>query len=298
MISRRATVLAMGLATLQASAQDRFADVTVESQPVADGIFMLTGSGGNIGVMVGDDATFVVDDQFAELAGRIEAAITKLSDVPIGFILNTHWHGDHTGGNEYFANSGAVVVAHENVRKRMSVESFNKLRNTTTPAAPDAARPVVTFSSDITLHLNGKTVEVKHLSAAHTDGDAAVLFVDDNILHAGDLLFNGLYPYIDTSSGGSINGLIAAATDMLDWVDADTKIIPGHGPLANRDDLRAYRDFLTTMRDAIGAMIEQGNTVEEVLAARPTADYDASLNRVGFFTPEQWVTLVYNDLSR
>ena len=288
--------LLLGLLVAPAAAQDRFADVKIESERVANGIFMLTGQGGNIGAVVGDDATFIIDDQFAPLAERIQAEIARLSDNPVGFVVNTHWHGDHIGGNEHFGNAGSIIVAHDNVRKRMSVESFNAFNNTNRPPAPPAARPVVTFAEDITLHLNGKTIQVRHIASAHTDGDAAVFFVEDNVLHAGDLMFNGRYPFIDTNSGGSIDGFIAASTKMLGWVDAETKIIPGHGPLANRDDLRTVRDFLATMRDAIAAMIADGKSVEEVVAAKPTARYDAAMNPLGG-EPDRWVAAVYKALA-
>lgn len=296
MTLRTIQFLLLGFLTVQAAAQDRFADVKIESERIADGIFMLTGQGGNIGVVVGDGATFIIDDQFAPLAERIQAAIAKLSDNPVGFVVNTHWHGDHIGGNEHFGNAGSVIVAHDNVRNRMSVESFNSFSNTNRPPAPPAARPVVTFADDITLHLNGKTIQVRHIASAHTDGDAAVFFVEDNVLHAGDLVFHRRYPFIDINSGGSIDGFIAASTELIGWIDADTKIIPGHGPLANRDDLRAIRDFLTTTRDAIVAMIADGKTLEQVVAAKPTARYDATMNPLGG-EPDRWVAALYKALS-
>ncbi len=279
-------------------AQDRFKDVVVKAEEVAPGLHMLTGAGGNLALISGDGAPVLIDDQFAEMAGKIRAAVAKITDAKVGYILNTHWHGDHTGGNESFSGSDAVIVAHENVRKRLSTDQFNALRNSTTKAAPEAAWPVVTFTRDLTLHMNGKTLQIEHIANAHTDGDSIVWFVEDNALHTGDLFFNGMFPYIDIGSGGSIRGTVAAADKMLARVNAETKIIPGHGPLTGRDDLRAYRDFLTTVADAIEGMIADGKTEAEVVAAKPTADFDAHFNRIGFFKPDQWVALIYKDLSR
>ena len=163
------------------------------------------------------------------------------------------------------------------MRKRLSTDQFNALRNATTKAAPEAAWPVVTFTRDLTLHMNGKTLQIEHIANAHTDGDSVVWFVEDNALHTGDLFFNGMFPYIDIGSGGSIRGTVAAADKMLARVNAETKIIPGHGPLTGRDDLRAYRDFLTTVADAIDGLIADGKTEAEVIAAKPTADFDETL---------------------
>ncbi len=283
---------------LPAAAQDRFADAGVAVAELAPGLHMLRGVGGNVALVTGDGPSFIVDDDFAQMAGKLEAAVATVSDEPVGFVINTHWHGDHTGGNRHFAGAGAVIVAHDNVRKRMSTDQFTEVFGRTTPASPAAALPVVTFGDSLTLHLNGKTMDVLHLPAAHTDGDAVVFFREDNALHTGDLFFFGLYPFIDIDAGGGIRGMVAALTRLLEMTDETTKIIPGHGPLAGRDDMRAFRDFLTTMADAIEGMIADGMSREEILAAKPTADYDAVFNREGFFQPDQWVSLLYADLSR
>ena len=292
------TLIALAGACSLVSAQGRFDDVEVRTQELASGLYMLQGAGGNLALVVGDDKTFMVDDDFGELSEKIAAAVAAVSDKPVSFVLNTHWHGDHSGGNENFARAGAVIVAHDNVRQRMSREHFNEIFDRKTPASPPAALPVVTFADDLRLHLSGKTIEARHLPGAHTDGDAAVLFVEDNVLHTGDLYFNGMYPFVDITSGGSIRGLIDAVGRMLEWTDSATRIIPGHGALSNRDELRAYRDFLTTVADAIDALIAEGRSEEEVIAAKPTADFDATMNRLEFFKPDQWVSLIYKDLTR
>lgn len=293
----RALVAAIPMLPLVALAQGDMSEVDIESRGLAPGIHMLTGRGGNIGVSAGKDGVFLIDDQFAPLTGKIRAAVAELHDGPIRFVINTHWHRDHTGGNENFAEAGAVIVAHENVRERMSVEQVMERAGRTVEPSPSGALPVVTFTRDLTLHLNGEPARVIHLAAAHTDGDAVVHFTGSNVLHAGDIFFNGMYPFIDVDSGGSVDGMIAAADELLAMTDADTKIIPGHGPLASRDDLRGYRDMLATVRDGVRAMIEEGRTLEEIKAAGLTADFDARYNRLGFFEPERWVEMVYGSLA-
>ncbi len=295
-LDKKWVLLGLLFSTELAFAQ-RFDGVVIESKVVAENLYMLTGAGGNIGLVTGSDRTFVIDDQFAELAPRIRAKIAELTHRPADFVLNTHWHGDHTGGNEAFGEAGAVLVAHDNVRSRMSSEQFNTLAGRAIPASPAAALPVITFSETATFHVAGKTLKVTHLHAAHTDGDAVVYFVEDNVLHTGDLFFNQMYPYIDVAAGGSIRGMARAAGEMLAMVDDETQIIPGHGPLATRDDLRAFRDFLTTIADGIDALIAEGRTLEQVIEAEPTKDFDERFNAKGFFKPADWVRLVYSDLT-
>ncbi|MFN0182004.1 MAG: MBL fold metallo-hydrolase [Gemmatimonadales bacterium] len=286
-------VLAMAVGAQALSAQQ---DTTrIETVPVAPGLFMLVGRGGNIGVSAGDDGVFLVDDQFAPLSGRIAEAVRKLSPRPIRFILNTHWHGDHTGGNENFGKEGVVIVAHDNVRQRMSVEQFMVRFNTRVPASPKAALPVVTFGERVNFHLNGETIHAIHVRNAHTDGDAVVHFQQANAMHLGDTFFNGMYPFIDLGSGGSIDGLIAAVTTVLGYANDQTKIIPGHGPLATKADLAAYRDVLVAAREKIRAAMV-GKTLAQVLAAKPTASWDAKWG-AGFMKPDDFVSIVFESLS-
>ena len=282
--------------TSAAHAQQDFSEVEIETTNLGGGVFMLTGAGGNIGLSVGDDGAFLIDDQFAPLSEKIKAAVAAQTDAPIRFVVNTHWHGDHTGGNEAFGESGAILVAHENVRERMSTEQFNAVFDRTTPASPDAALPVVTFTDAVTFHWNGDAVHVMHVTPAHTDGDAVIHFREANVIHAGDTFFNGRYPYIDTSSGGSLQGVIDVSERLLALADADTQIIPGHGPLGNRADLETYRDVLVTARDRVQARIEAGDSREAVVAARPMADYDATWG-TGFMEPDVWIGIVYDSLT-
>lgn len=272
---RRPTLLAaaltVGLAA-PASAQNTMDDVQIRTLRVADGVYMLIGQGGNIGVSVGPDGVFLIDDQFAPLTEKILAAIADITSEPVRFVFNTHWHGDHTGGNENLGEAGALIVAHDNVRERMSAEQVLERIGrpvSTTPASPDAALPVITFTDDVSFHINGDQLHAFHVENAHTDGDAIVHFVDANVVHMGDTFFRDRFPFIDTATGGSIDGLIAAAGEALAVMDADTQIIPGHGALSGREDLRAYRDALKAMRDAVADLMRQGMSLQQIQAERP-----------------------------
>ena len=293
-------LVALALAMLVAvpvAAQRNFDNVKIEAIPVTDRIFMLTGSGGNIGLSVGDDAAFVIDDQYAPLTEKIKAAIAEKTDQPVRFVINTHWHGDHTGGNEKMGQGGAIIVAHENVRKRMSSEQFIAAFDTRVPAAPAIALPVVTFEDSVTFHWNGDDIHVFHVAPGHTDGDSIIHFQKANVIHMGDTLFNGYYPFIDASSGGNIDGMIAAEEHVLALADDKTKIIPGHGPLADKAQLQANHDMLVTARDRIHKLMAAGKSRDEVVAAKPTADLDEEWGD-GFLKPDLWVGIVYDGMTK
>jgi glyoxylase-like metal-dependent hydrolase (beta-lactamase superfamily II) len=281
---------------LPASAQQDLSKVEIQAQKLSESVYMLTGAGGNMGLSVGDDV-FLIDDQFAPLTERIEAAIRKLTPRPIKFVLNTHWHFDHTGGNENLGKAGALIVAHENVRKRMSVEGFIEFLGMRFKAEPRQALPVVTFTRDVTFHLNGDEIYVVHVPNAHTDGDAIVHFRKSDVVHMGDTFFNRLYPFIDTSSGGRVDGVIAAADRVLEIAGAGTRIIPGHGPLASREDLRAYRDMLATVANRIRNELRAGRSLAQVLESRPTAEFDAVWGK-GFLNPQRFVEMLYRNLEQ
>lgn len=252
-------------------AQDEDAFTT---QSITDAIHVLLGSGGNVGVFVGEDGVFLIDDSLAPMTEKLQAAVEELSDRPIEFVINTHWHFDHTGGNEVLGKSGTLIVAHDNVRERMSVENVLEAIGMEFPASPEGALPVITFSEAVTFHLNGEAVEVFHVAAAHTDGDAVVYFPEANVIHAGDTYFNGSYPFVDAESGGSIEGLIAAADQLLALADDDTTIIPGHGELSTMDELEVYRDMLVDVRERTLEAIADGQTLDEFITSDPTADLD------------------------
>jgi glyoxylase-like metal-dependent hydrolase (beta-lactamase superfamily II) len=277
-------------------AQGDFDQVEIKTVPVADGIYMLEGAGGNIGVCVGEDGVFLIDDQFAPLTDKIKKAVAKLSDKPISFVLNTHWHGDHVGGNENLGNDGAVIIAHDNVYRRMSTEQVNKLLGNTTPAAPRSALPVVTYENSVTLRLNGQTIHAMHVPPAHTDGDSIVHFQEANVIHLGDILFNGMYPFIDIASGGSVNGYIEALEMAIEHSDDKTKIIPGHGPLATRAELKEAVKMIKSIRDRVAKAIEEGMSMEETLASAPSAEFDEEW-AWEFISAERLVTILYMGLS-
>ena len=277
------------------SAQD-WSKVEIRAEQVSDHIYVLFGAGGNIGVSTGEDGVFIVDDQFGELSDKIRAAIANIDKGDVRFVINTHWHGDHTGGNENFGKGGSVIVAHDNVRKRMSVESFSKTWNRTTPASPKDALPQITYPDGMSLHLNGERVRLHHVKHAHTDGDSIVFFEGANVVHMGDVFFNGMYPFIDIESGGSIMGIVAAANTVLSKIDDDTKIIPGHGPLTDRAGLKVYRDMLETIAFRVRQMIKEGATVEEVQQSNITDEWEPIWGN-GFMKKDRFLSFVYTSLK-
>lgn len=272
------------------------ASVEVKSTKVRDGIYMITGRGGNIGVSTGSDGVFIIDDQYAPLHEKIVGEIRKLSTKPIRFVVNTHWHGDHTGGNELMGKKGIEIVAHENVRKRMSVRNVMKALNRDVPPSPEVALPTVTFPNRMTIHLNGEEAEIVHFHAAHTDGDSVIHFKKSNVIHAGDIFFNGFYPFIDVDSGGSLKGIIMAVRGILGLADKDTKIIPGHGPLATKKDMEAYLKMLTTASLNIAKLVKDGKSVEQVVEADPLKKLNPKWGN-GFMKPEVFTRISYRSLK-
>jgi glyoxylase-like metal-dependent hydrolase (beta-lactamase superfamily II) len=289
-------VLPLVLAVSVFAQEPDLSKVEIKTEKVSEGIYMLAGSGGNIGLAVGPDAVFMIDDEYAPLTPKIRAAVAKLSPKPIKFLLNTHWHGDHTGGNKDHGEAGTLIIAHENVRTRMNAGQFMALFNTQIPPAPQSALPGVTFTDSITFHLNGEEIRALHVPPAHTDGDSVIRFKNANVWHLGDLFFNGLYPFIDADSGGSVDGMIADAEKLLATMDAGSKLIPGHGPLASKADYQAFHDMLKTVRDRIAPMVKAGKSLKEVQDAKPTKEFDGTWGK-GFLTPEQFVGLVYGCLN-
>ena len=278
-----------------AGAQD--ADVQVRTEAVAPGVWVLYGSGGNIGVSAGADGVFLVDDQYAVMTAKVTEALAKISPQPPRFVLNTHWHGDHTGGNENLAEKGSLIVAHDNVRTRMSVEQFNEFFERATPASPPKALPVVTFNDSVSFFLNGDEIRGVHAARAHTDGDVFIHFRKANVIHTGDLVFAGRYPFIDLDSGGSVDGVVAAVDRMLALADEKTRVIPGHGDVTDKAGLAAYREMLMTTSRRVRDLARSGKSIEEVLAAKPNADYDEKQGWA-FITPERYARILYRDATR
>lgn len=285
--------ICLGLAA-QLTAQQQ---TPVRTIKLTDSVHMLMGRGGNLGLSVGEDGAFLIDDQYANMVPAILGAVAKLTEQPVRFQINTHWHGDHTGGNELIGQAGAIIVAHENVRRRMNAPQFQEALARNTPASPSVALPIVTFNDTVTFHWNGDEIRVFHVDPAHTDGDSIIHFVNANVFHMGDTFFKNAYPFVDLDSGGDFDGVIAAATKVLAMVADDSKIIPGHGELATKADLQTYIEVLTTIRGRVVALIEQGKSEDEVVEANPTREWDATWGQ-GFMNPETWTRIIYKSLSR
>ena len=293
MIRLLAALCLTSLALVAQAQGTDFSKVEIETIKFNDSTYMLLGAGGNIGLSVGDDAVFIIDDQFAPLAPKIKAAVARITAKPVQFLLNTHFHFDHTGGNEAFGKDGALNVAHDNVRRRMSSLQLISLVGQVSrqEASPKVALPVVTVANELTFHINGEEVYAFHAPRAHTDGDLIVHFRKGDIVHMGDTFFNGMYPFIDTGSGGSADGVVAAADRVLALAGDKTRIIPGHGPLASKADLQDYRDMLAAVTQRIKTLRRGGQSDERIRAANPTAEFDARFGG-GFIKPAAFVTMM------
>lgn len=285
--------LGIVLVSSPAGAQHRdFSKVTIKTTKITEGLYMLEGAGGNIGVSVGEDGIVVIDNQFAPLSPKIQEAISKISTKPIRFVLNTHWHMDHVGGNENMAAAGAVIVAHDNVRKRMSTEQFIELMKAKVEPSPAKALPVVTFTSDITLHLNGEDIRVMHVPATHTDGDSVVVFPKAKVIHMGDCYMTISYPFADLSSGGNFDGFIATTAKVMGMSDNTFKIIPGHGPLSNKTEMKAWHDMMVELRASVKKEVDAGKDLEAIQKLKLTAKWDAKWGKA-FIKSEQVVEFAF-----
>jgi len=276
------------------SAQDKAVEFTTFQ--LSDTVYMLKGRGGNVGISTGEDGLFIIDDQLKPITSQLLQAIRKISDKPIRFVINTHYHADHVGGNEAIGDGGSVLIAHDNIRKRMTTEQVSIFMQDTTPAYPEAALPILTFNDRLSLHLNGETATVYYVANGHTDGDSIIHFPVSNVVHMGDMFFNGLYPYVDLDAGGSIQGMVAAADLALSLADESTRIIPGHGPLGITEDLKNYRDYLVNASANVQELIDSGMDLPRIIAAEPTREWDEELGKT-WITPPQFVTFIYNSLE-
>ena len=290
MTMHRAAIL-LGVFASPALAQQAASQPEIRVERIAPGVAVLFGRGGNIGVSYGADGNVLIDDQYAPATERVVAAVRTLDADPIRYVLNTHWHGDHTGGNENLGRAGTVIVAHDNVRLRMTMEQL--VRGERVPPSPAGALPVITFNEDLTFHLNGDEISAHHVDHAHTDGDSLIYWRRANVLHMGDTYFNGLIPFIDLDSGGSIDGAIAAVETGLRIANEETRIVPGHGPMARRADLVRYGDMLKSLRDQVAAAIRAGRTLNQIKALRLADRYGPP---DGFISPDAFVETVYASL--
>lgn len=269
-------------------------EVTIKVEQIAPGVAVLFGQGGNIGLSYGEDGNVLIDDQFAPLTPKILAAVATVDPDPVKFLINTHWHGDHTGGNENLGKTGTVIMAHDNVRVRMMSPQTRGTR--TTPASSKIALPVVTYHDGLSLHVNGDEIRTVHVHDAHTDGDSFVMWKKANVVHMGDLFFNKVtLPFIDLDSGGSARGLLAAADKVLSMTNAETKYIPGHGPMATRADLVAYRDMLNTVIGSVASGIKAKKSLAQIQATKPAAKWEVS---GGFISGDAFVKAIFDSLNK
>ncbi len=244
--------------------------LTIDVRELAPGVYLLHGSGGNTLASIGPDGTLLVDSEFAQVAPKLKAALAKLQAGPVKYVISSHYHGDHTGANEAFHEDGATIVGQENCRLRMTQSRYSGMTGKTSPPAPAASWPTLTYANKLTLYFNGEEVEAFYKQPSHTDGDSVVYFHHANVVHLGDVFVNNLYPYIDLGANGTIDGYFPVIDAVLARIDDKTQVVPGHGPLATKADLKAYRDMLQTVRDRVAVQIAEGKTLEEILASRPT----------------------------
>lgn len=286
-------ILSLSAQVISPSAQAQqgpdFDAVEFKTTDLGNGFYMLQGFGGNLGVSVGADGVFLIDDDYPQLAEKAVAAVGALADEGVDYLVNTHWHGDHTGGNAAFHATGSRILAHENVRTRMNAAGPRR--------SPPEALPELTYSENATLHYNGQTIALLHVTNAHTDGDTVVHFREANLIHTGDTLFNGRYPFIDLNSGGSVSGFIDALKLIANLADGDTRIIPGHGPLANKDDVAQTIEMLQATRAAVKTHVDAGKSLEDTLAADPLKPWNDDY-AWAFINGERFATILYNDLTR
>ncbi len=290
---RKLVFVLLALAATSLAAQQDFSKVEIKVTKVAGSVYMLEGAGGNIGVSVGEDGIVVVDDQFAPLAPKIREALHGITAKPIRYILNTHYHGDHTGGNEAFSHDGPII-AQENVRKRMAAGTTAMGRST--PPAPKDALPVITFNDRASLHVNGEEIRAVHLPHGHTDGDSVIYFTQSNVMHMGDDFFNGMYPFVDTDNGGSVRGMLAAVDKVLSTLPDDAKVIPGHGALSDKAGLRAFAEALRGTTKAVATALAAGKTLDQMKAENILAPWDSWGK--GFIKTNAWLETLVNEAKK
>jgi cyclase len=276
-------------------AQEDYSKVEIKATKINGNVYMLEGAGGNIGVSVGPDGILIVDDQFAPLAEKIKAALKTLGDGKLKFILNTHWHGDHTGGNAPLGRE-APIIAHDNVRKRLSTEQRIDFFKMTVPPSPSEALPVITFDNSLSVHFNGEEIKAIHFPHGHTDGDSVIFFTKSNVVHLGDDFFAGRFPFVDLDSGGSVQGLVKNIGEIIPKIPAGAKLIPGHGPISTIDDLKAFHRMLIETTDVVRKKVAGKKTLAQIKTEGLPAEWKSWGE--GFVKTDQWIELIYNSLSK
>ena len=282
------------LFAISVSAQTDFSKVEIKATKVAGNVYMLEGSGGNIGVSVGPDGILIVDDQFAPLADKIRAALKQLGEGKLRFILNTHWHGDHTGGNVAFGPE-APIIAHDNVRKRLATEQKSEFFKRTTPASPKEALPVITFDQSLSVYFNGEEIRAIHFPHGHTDGDSVIFFRNSNVVHLGDDFFAGRFPFVDLESGGSVEGLIKNIGELITRIPATAKLIPGHGPISTLDDLKNYHRMLVQTTEIVRQKIAAGKTLDQIKSEGLPDEWKPW--GTGFIKTDLWIETIFKSLT-
>ena len=286
-------LLLLGAVPINAQQPD-YSKVQIKATKVAGNVYMLEGAGGNIGVSVGADGILIVDDQFAPLAGKIRAALQTLNPGKLRFILNTHFHGDHTGSNAAFGPE-ATIIAHDNVRKRLSTEQYSKVFKQTTPASPKEALPVITFNQSLTVHFNGEEIRAIHFPQGHTDGDSVIFFTTSNVVHLGDDFFSGRFPFVDVDSGGNVEGLTKNIAELIGKIPADAKLIPGHGPISTLEDLKQYHRMLVETTDIVRKKIAAKKSLDEIKKEGLPAEWNSW--GTGFIKTDLWIELIHRSLT-
>lgn len=295
LLTTLSVVLVFGFAG-QAFGEPNHDDVELSLKQLSDRVYMIMGSGGNIGVSVGEDGILMIDDQFAPLSEKIEAKLTELGSGTLKYVINTHWHGDHTGGNEYFGKK-AVIVAHENVRERLSTRQEMKIFDSIIEPHPDVALPKITYEESVSMYFNSDEIMLAHFPSSHTDGDTVVFFLEDNIVHMGDIFFNGMYPFIDLGSGGDVEGYLDSVEQLLEMVPQDAQIIPGHGPLAEWQDFKDFYEMIASTYDGVKTAVDAGKSLEQI---QETGFSKEIVDRwgQGFLKTNQWIEILYNQVTK
>jgi cyclase len=283
--------LLISISALKAEAQN-FDSVKIRITKVAGSVYMLEGAGGNIGALIGNDGIILVDDQFAPLSEKIKTALATINNKPIKFIINSHFHYDHSDGNKTLGGEGAIIVAHENTRKRLTIDNLIPIFKTEMKPYSYDALPKITFSQSVTFNMNNETVEVFHVKNAHTDGDAMIYFKESNVVHTGDVYVRYGLPFIDENNGGNVDGMIEAISNLLKKINDDTKIIPGHGAISNKKEMQKYKDMLQTVRDRVDAGMKAGKTIDQIIDSNPAKEFN------GVFDKIEFVRIVYNSIKK